>query len=119
MLLAKYNQFFYKHVLIKNPGTLLSTLSAPDLVTIFLPSNFFSFVLFSCKKQFYKRLCPSVYWSVRQAFLKNRKFKKIQINSSKSKKIQENARFFATVARVTALFFSQKLFFIIKKCFSS
>ena len=45
--------------------------------------------VFSCKKQLYKRLCPSVRWSVRQsvhptvrgsvcqAFLKNREFKKI------------------------------------------
>ena len=53
--------------------------------------------LFSCKKQLYKRLYPSVGRSVgrsvgpwvHQAFLKNRKFNKIQGNSSKFNKIHD------------------------------
>ena len=63
--------------------------------------------IFSCEKQLYKRLCPSVGPSVRpsvgQAFLENRKFKKIQVSSTKFNKIQQNSRLFATVGRVTAL----------------
>ena len=40
-------------------------------------------ILFSCEKQLYKRLCPSVRGSVGHAFLENREFKKIQVNSTK------------------------------------
>ena len=59
----------------------------------FLPSSMkgssqtkFSLNIFCCEMQLYKSFCPSVGMSVGQAFLKNREFKGIQVNSTKFNK---------------------------------
>ena len=79
----------------------------------FLFSDIDHGVVFSCEKQLYKRLCPSVSPSVgpsvRNALTKTAKTVRIQVNSSKFKQIQENSRLFATIGRVTALFFKMRL----------
>ena len=70
-------------------------------------------VLFSCEKQLYKRLCPSVCPSVRNALTKTAKTGRIQLNLNKFKQIQVNSRKFgicATIGRVD-LAFNQHPFF--------